>query len=85
MLGFRSLIAWQKSNLLAHIIYDITENFPKSEIFGITSQMRRAALSVCANIAEGYSRKGIKDRKHFYNISAGSLSERKSTVSLPKV
>lgn len=73
--GYRKLIAWQKSNLLAHKVYDLTNDFPKSEIFGLVSQMRRASLSVCANIAEGYSRKGIKDRRHFYEMAMGSLTE----------
>ncbi len=73
--GFRKLIAWQKSNLLAHFIYDTTAEFPKDELFGLTSQMRRAALSVCANIAEGYSRHGLKDRKHFYQMATASLTE----------
>lgn len=73
--GYRLLIAWQKANSLAHLIYDITENFPKAEIFGLVSQMRRASLSVGANIAEGYSRTGVKDRKHFYQMAIGSLTE----------
>ncbi|HCS78615.1 TPA: four helix bundle protein [Patescibacteria group bacterium] len=73
--GYRNLKAWEKANKLAHLVYDATENFPKSEIFGLTSQMRRAALSVPANIAEGYMRSSQKDRKHFYNIALASLSE----------
>jgi four helix bundle protein len=73
--GYRKLIAWQKASILAHLIYDVTEVFPRNEVFGLTSQMRRAALSVCANIAEGYSRKGLKDRKHFYQMAIGSLTE----------
>ncbi len=73
--GFRKLIAWQKANLLAHLIYDITGLFPKDELFGITNQMRRSALSVAANIAEGYSRKTIKDRRHFYQMAQASLTE----------
>src|SRR5690242_1191299 len=73
--GYRKLIAWQRSNTLAHLIYDITESFPKSEIFGITSQMRRAVLTVCANIVEGYSRRTIKDRRHFYQMAVASLTE----------
>ena len=73
--GFRKLIAWQKANLVAHLIYDITALFPKMEILGMTSQMRRATLSVCANIAEGYSRRGTKDRKHFYQMAMSSLTE----------
>ncbi len=73
--GYRKLIAWQKSNLLAHLIYDVTVKFPKDELFSLTYQMRRATLSVCANIAEGYSRGSLKDRKHFYQMSIGSLTE----------
>ena len=73
--GYRKLIAWQKSNLLAHLIYDVTTKFPRDELFGLTSQMRRAALSVCANIAEGYSRNSLKDRKRFYQIAVASLTE----------
>lgn len=72
--GYRILIAWQRCNMLAHLIYDITANFPKEELFGIISQMRRAALSACANIAEGYSRRG-KDRRHFYLMAVASLTE----------
>lgn len=73
--GYRNLKAWELANKLAHLIYDATENFPKSENFGLTSQMRRAALSVPANIAEGYMRKSNNDKKHFYNIALASLSE----------
>ena len=73
--GYRKLIAWQKSNLLAHLIYDATNKFPKEELFGLTSQTRRAVLSVCANIAEGYSRRGLKDRGHFYQMAVSSLTE----------
>lgn len=73
--GYRKLIAWQKSNILAHLIYDNTTKLPKDEIFGLTSQMRRATLSVCANIAEGYSRNSLKDRKHFYQMAISSLTE----------
>lgn len=73
--GFRKLIAWQLANVLAHRIYDVTNHFPKDELFGMTSQMRRAALSVCANIVEGYSRKSLKDRAHFYQMAVVSLTE----------
>lgn len=73
--GYRKLIAWQKSNSLAHLIYDITAKFPRDELFCLTSQMRHATLSVCANIAEGYSRKTLKDRGHFYRMAIASLTE----------
>ena len=73
--GFRKLIVWQRAHQLALLIYKLTENFPKSEIYGLTSQLRRAAVSVAANIAEGYGygRKGQTGR--FLSISQGSLSE----------
>ena len=73
--GFRKLIVWQRAHQLALLIYKLTENFPKSEIYGLTSQVRRASVSVAANIAEGYGygRKGQTGR--FLDIAQGSLSE----------
>lgn len=73
--GFRKLIVWQRAHQLTLLIYKLTENFPKSEIYGLTSQLRRAAVSVPANIAEGYGygRKGQTGR--FLDIAQGSLSE----------
>ena len=73
--GYRNLKAWQKANELAHKIYDATERFPKSELFALTSQMRRAAVSVPANIAEGYTRDSFKEKRNFYGISLSSLAE----------
>lgn len=73
--GYRNLKAWQLANKLAHLIYDITSTFPRSEMYGLTSQMCRAALSVAANIAEGYIRRSQKDKRHFYNIALSSLTE----------
>lgn len=74
-IAYRKLIAWQKADELAFQIYQITKEFPSEEKFGLVSQMRRAALSVAANIAEGYTRKSKKDKVHFYNIAQGSLTE----------
>ena len=73
--GFRKLIVWQRAHQLALLIYTLTEKFPKSEIYGLTSQVRRASVSVAANIAEGYGygRKGQTGR--FLDIAQGSLSE----------
>lgn len=73
--GYRKLIAWQKANLLAEKVYEVTNDFPKSEIFGLTSQLRRAALSVPANIIEGYARNSKKEFHRFLSIALGSLSE----------
>lgn len=73
--GYRKLIAWQKADLLAEKVYEATSNFPKSELFGLTSQLRRATLSVPANIIEGYARNNKKEFHRFLSIALGSLSE----------
>ncbi len=72
---FTDLIVWQKSHQLVLDIYKITSGFPNEEKFGLVSQMRRAAYSIPANIAEGFKRQGTKDKIRFYNIAQGSLSE----------
>lgn len=73
--SFKDLLVWQKSHELAIEIYKVTKNFPAEEKFALVSQMRRAAVSVAANIAEGFKRRGIKDKVNFYNISQASLDE----------
>jgi four helix bundle protein len=73
--SFERLEVWNKSRLLTKKIYTLTKNFPDSEKFGIVSQLRRAVISVCSNIAEGSSRKSKKDQSHFYNIAYSSLME----------
>jgi len=73
--SYRKLIVWQKADELAFQIYVVTKNFPKEEIFGLTSQMRRAAFSVPANIVEGYARSFPKEKIQFYIIARGSLTE----------
>ena len=73
--SFERLDVWKKSRLLTKEIYSLTKKFPDDEKFGITSQLRRAIISVCSNIAEGSSRKSKKDQSHFYNISYSSLTE----------
>ena len=80
--GYKKLIVWQKSHLLVMEIYKITSNFPKDELFGLTSQMRRSAVSIPANIVEGYSRRSIKEKLNFYNIARGSLSELEYYIDL---
>ena len=72
---YESLIAWQKANELALAVYKNTKIFPKDELFGLTSQIRRASLSVPTNIAEGYARKNSKVLKTFLDIAYGSLVE----------
>jgi four helix bundle protein len=72
---FTDLIVWQEAHKLSVSVYKITDTFPKSEQFSLTSQMRRAASSVSANIAEGFGRRTLKDQEHFYVKASGSLYE----------
>ena len=75
MRDFRKLQVWEKSHSLVLFIYDATKSFPKEELFGLTSQMRRASVSIPANIAEGAGRESIPERLHFLQIANGSASE----------
>ena len=72
---FRELIVWQKAHQFVLDVYSLTSRFPKEERFGITSQIRRASISIAANIAEGYSKRGPRDKIRFLNIAQGSLSQ----------
>jgi len=81
---FEQLIVWQKADQFVLNVYSITKQFPKEELFGLTSQFRRAAISIPANIAEGYSKKGAKDKMRFLNIAQGSLSECQYYLRLTK-
>ena len=71
----KELVVWQMSMDLAVDVYCITKNFPKSEEFGLTSQMRRAVVSIPPNIAEGYGRGSRNELRHFLEVSSGSASE----------
>ena len=73
--GYRKLLVWQKADDLAMCIYQATKRFPNDELYGITSQLRRAALSVPINIVEGSGRQGKRELKQFVNIALGSLTE----------
>jgi len=73
--SFENLSVWKKSHELVLEIYRVTRKLPGEEKFGLIPQMRRSAVSVAANIAEGFKRKGLKDKVNFYNMSQGSLSE----------
>ena len=70
---FEDLSVWQKAHELALMVYRMTARFPRVEQFGLVSQMRRAAVSVPANIAEGFKKRSRPDKVRFYNISQGSL------------
>lgn len=72
---FEDLIVWRKAHELALCVYEATAKFPKDEIFGLTSQIRRSAVSVPSNIVEGFTRKGKSDKLKFYNYSDASLEE----------
>jgi len=78
----RDLKAWQQAMGLVTAIYTATSAFPAREKFGLTSQLQRAAVSVPANIAEGFARNGTKELLHFLNIAAGSLSELATLIEL---
>ena len=73
--GYRRLEVWQKADELAYQVYEVTKNFPGDERFGLVSQMRRASVSVAANIVEGYSHATAKERCRFYEIARCSLTE----------
>lgn len=82
--SFKDLQVWQKSADLAVLVYKITEQFPRPELYGITSQMRRAAVSISSNFAEGFKRSHQKEKLQFYNIAYGSASELESQIEISK-
>ncbi len=81
---FRDPTVWQKAHQFALVIYRLTRTFPNDEKFGLTSQMRRAAVSTAANIAEGSVRFGKQGKLRFYNIAQGSLEEAKYYLILAR-
>lgn len=82
--SFKELIVWQKSFELVKEVYILTKYFPKEEVYGITSQMRRASISIPSNIAEGYGRKSTKSYAQFYAIAFGSALELETQILLAK-
>ncbi len=83
-MNHKELDVWKKSILLAKRIYKLTREFPKEEIYGITSQLRRASVSVSTNIAEGSARKGNKEFIQFLHISLGSLAELETLIIISR-
>jgi len=73
--NFKELIVWQKAHAFVLEVYRFTQKFPSDERFGLTSQIRRAAVSVPANIAEGFPKRSSNDKTRFFNIAQGSLEE----------
>jgi len=72
---FEHLVVWQKAHEFVLTVYRFTASFPKSELYGLTSQLRRAAVSIAANIAEGFKKTGRTDKARFMNTSQGSVEE----------
>jgi len=82
--SFTQLIAWQKGHQLVLEIYKTTISFPKEEVFGLVSQLRRAVVSFTSNIAEGFSRISYKEKIRFYSIALGSLTEIQNQLLIAK-
>lgn len=82
MAGYRDLLVWQSAMQIAEDVYRLTENLPKHELFSLTSQLRRAAVSVPSNIAEGHGRNSPKEFNHFLGIALGSLAELETQLLL---
>ena len=73
--SFKDLEVWQKAHALVLVVYQVTKRLPKEELYGLTSQMRRAAVSVPANIAEAFKKRGKSDKARMLNVAQGSLEE----------
>lgn len=82
--NFTDLIAWQEGHKLVLIIYKLTDSFPAKELYALTSQMRRSAISITSNIAEGFSRNSSKEKIQFYYIALGSLTEIQNQLIIAK-
>ena len=73
--SFEDLVVWQKAHQFVLMAYRLSKGFPRDEVFGLTSQFRRAAVSIAANIAEGFKKRGKADKLRYFNIAQGSLEE----------
>ena len=82
--SYKELIVWQKSVILVKEVYIATEKFPKSEMYGLTSQLRRATISIPSNIAEGYGRRSKKEFGHFCSVAYGSALEVETQIIICK-
>jgi four helix bundle protein len=80
--SYRDLRVWQESKILVKEVYLLTKTFPKEELYALTSQMRRAVISIPSNIAEGHSRLGVNDFSNFVSIAIGSLAELQTQLEL---
>ncbi len=84
MAGYRDLLVWQSAMQIAEDVYRLTEQLPKHELYSLTSQLRRAAVSIPSNIAEGHGRNSLKEFNHFLGIALGSLAELETQLLLAK-
>lgn len=82
--SFTDLDAWKEGHKLVLMIYKVTKQFPKDELFGLISQIRRCAVSVTSNIAEGFSRQSYKEKTQFYSIALGSVTELQNQLLIAK-
>jgi len=82
--SFTDLNAWKEGHKLVIEIYQITKNFPKEELFGLTNQLKRASVSTTSNIAEGFSRQSFKEKAQFYSIARGSVTEIQNQLLIAK-
>jgi four helix bundle protein len=73
--SFKDLVVWQKAHQFVLKVYSYSQKFPKEEMFGLTSQFRRAAVSIAANISEGFAKRSKADKVRIFNIAQGSLEE----------
>ena len=80
--SYRDLIVWQKAMKLVIAIYEATNHFPKSELYTLTSQIRRAAISIPSNIAEGFTRRHNKEYKQFLYVALGSCAELETKIEI---
>jgi four helix bundle protein len=81
---FEDLVVWQKAHQFVLMAYRFSRTFPRSEVYGLTSQFRRAAVSIAANIAEGFKKRSKADKLRFYNIAQGSIEESRYYLILVK-
>lgn len=81
---FKDLVVWQKAHQFVLLVYRLTRNFPKFEIYGLSSQFRRSSISVAANIAEGFKKRGKADILRYFNIAQGSIEESRYYLILVK-
>lgn len=82
--NFFDLEAWKEAHKLVLLVYEILKLFPKEETFGLIIQMKRSAVSITSNVAEGFGRRGLKEKMHFYSIASGSITELQSQILLAR-